>query len=101
MGAFGSKPVQPAPIPTDTIVPLHSLDDNDIFRSIILNFTFCFDDVLDADKLYLSLEKLLSREDWRKLGGRMRLNVNFSFSFSSSFAVAFRRGLCGVNYGGW
>ncbi|RYP29907.1 hypothetical protein DL767_006506 [Monosporascus sp. MG133] len=33
-----------------------------------------FDDVIDPEKLRSSLEKLLSRDDWRKLGARLRLN---------------------------
>ncbi|KAI1077424.1 hypothetical protein F5B20DRAFT_572328 [Whalleya microplaca] len=60
--------------PTDTIIPLHSYDDTLTNRSVVLECTMRFDDVLDPYKLHSSLEKLLSRPDWRKLGGRLRLN---------------------------
>ncbi|OTB04402.1 hypothetical protein M426DRAFT_73416 [Hypoxylon sp. CI-4A] len=63
-------------IPTDTVIPLHRLDDTPLTRRVIVEFTMRFDDVLDADKLRWALEKLLSREDWRKLGARLRLNTN-------------------------
>ncbi|KAL7620439.1 hypothetical protein AAE478_009434 [Parahypoxylon ruwenzoriense] len=66
----------PLTIPSDTVVPLHRYDDTPVNRSVIVEFTMRFDDVLDADKLRLSLEKLLSRRDWRKLGARLRLNDN-------------------------
>lgn len=38
---------------------------------------FRFDGVLDAEKLKDSLEKLLDRHGWCKLGARIRLNVVF------------------------
>ncbi|KAI2472619.1 hypothetical protein F4781DRAFT_444982 [Annulohypoxylon bovei var. microspora] len=65
----------PPMIPSDTVIPLHRYDDTPLTRKVIVEFTMRFDDVLDPDKLRLSLEKLLSRRDWRKLGGRLRLNV--------------------------
>lgn len=65
----------PLTISSDTVVPLHRFDDVLINRRVIVEFTMKFDDVLDPDKLRLSLEKLLSRRDWRKLGARLRLNV--------------------------
>ncbi|KAI5864856.1 hypothetical protein GGS23DRAFT_466593 [Durotheca rogersii] len=66
----------PMTIPSDTVIPLHFYDDTPVNRSVIVEFTMRFDDVLDADKLRTSLEKLLSRRDWRKLGARLRLNSN-------------------------
>ncbi|KAI0384055.1 hypothetical protein F5Y04DRAFT_234500 [Hypomontagnella monticulosa] len=68
------EPKAPLTISSDTIVPLHRLDDVPINRNVILEYTMRFDDVLDPDKLRLSLEKLLERRDWRKLGARLRLN---------------------------
>lgn len=78
MGNLLSKPKPQAPprVPTDKVVPLHYTDDNRINRAIIMLFMMKFDDVLDPDKLRFALEKLLSRDDWRKLGARMRLNVS-------------------------
>ncbi|KAI4859917.1 hypothetical protein F4820DRAFT_466218 [Hypoxylon rubiginosum] len=66
----------PLTIATDTVVPLHRFDDTPLTRKVIVEFTMRFDDVLDPDKLRLSLEKLLSRRDWRKLGARLRLNFD-------------------------
>ncbi|KAI0149969.1 hypothetical protein F4776DRAFT_659859 [Hypoxylon sp. NC0597] len=66
----------PLTISSDTVVPLHRFDDVSVNRRVIVEFTMKFDDVLDPDKLRLSLEKLLSRRDWRKLGARLRLNTN-------------------------
>jgi len=75
MGLIASKPAVPATVPTDTIIPLSAQDDTSIFRSMVLDFTLRFDDVLDADKLISALTRLLELGDWRKLGGRLRLNV--------------------------
>ncbi|TVY47294.1 Transcriptional regulator [Lachnellula occidentalis] len=74
MGVFTSKPTRPAKVPTDTIIPLHSKDDTKSLRPFVLDFTLCFDDVLDAEKLRSSLERLMDIGDWRKLGARLRLN---------------------------
>ncbi|RYP60097.1 hypothetical protein DL769_008281 [Monosporascus sp. CRB-8-3] len=75
MGNLFSKPKPQAPrVPTDKAIPLHKLDDQRVNRAIIMLFMMRFDDVLDPEKLRSSLEKLLSRGDWRKLGARLRLN---------------------------
>ncbi|KAI1358084.1 hypothetical protein F5Y08DRAFT_127794 [Xylaria arbuscula] len=76
MGNLLSKSKQQAPpaVATDTVVPMHAMDDNSINRSMVIMFMMRFDDVLDPEKLKSSLEKLLSRDDWRKLGARLRLN---------------------------
>ncbi|KAI1392679.1 uncharacterized protein F4822DRAFT_137580 [Hypoxylon trugodes] len=63
----------PLTISSDTVIPLHRFDDTPINRRVIVEFTMRFDDVLDPDKLRYALEKLLSRDDWRKLGARIRL----------------------------
>ena len=82
MGAFKSKPVAPAKVETDTVIPLHSMDDNQINKSVILNLMLRFDDVLDPEKLRNSLETLLEHGNWRKLGARLRMNVRSSFNRS-------------------
>ncbi|CAG8958394.1 hypothetical protein HYFRA_00011071 [Hymenoscyphus fraxineus] len=69
-----SKPLTPVRIPTDTVIQGNYFDDNAVYRSILLNPMLKFDDVLDPVKLKTSLERLLTRHDWRKLGGRIRLN---------------------------
>lgn len=61
--------------PDDDVYPVHILDDTKTMRSILIAWTLCFNDVLDADKLQSSLATLLDTGDWRKLGGRLRLNV--------------------------
>lgn len=71
-----SKPQALPAVATDTVVSMHHMDDSPINRSIVLMFMMRFDDVLDPEKLKDSLEKLLSRDDWRKLGARIRLNVS-------------------------
>jgi hypothetical protein len=78
MGVFSSKPAKPARVSTDTIIPLHSKDDTKSIRPHIMDFTLCFDDVLDPEKLRSSLAKLMEIGDWRKLGARLRLNVIFT-----------------------
>jgi len=69
----------PTPYADDDVLPVHTLDDTKTFRSIIITWTLCFNDVLDADRLRSSLAKLLENGDWRKLGGRLRLNVSGIF----------------------
>lgn len=61
--------------PDDDVFPVHILDDTKTMRSILIAWTLCFNDVLDAKKLQSSLAQLLEIGDWRKLGGRLRLNV--------------------------
>ncbi|TVY67476.1 Transcriptional regulator sdnM [Lachnellula suecica] len=74
MGVFSSKPAKPAPVPTDTIIPLHWQDDNSTFRAIVTTIMLRFDDVLDPEKLQTSLATLMEMGDWRKLGARLRMN---------------------------
>ncbi|KAF2742739.1 hypothetical protein M011DRAFT_411938 [Sporormia fimetaria CBS 119925] len=66
---------RPAPpiVESDTVYPLHLLDDNRGIRGMVFGWTLKFNDALDADKLHESLVKLLSIGDWKKLGGRLRL----------------------------
>lgn len=78
---LGRKPKrvqQPPRVATDDVYPVHFFDDTKPFRGMLLNWTLRFDDVLDADKLQSSLARLLEIGDWRKLGGRMRLNVSWA-----------------------
>lgn len=61
----------------DTVYPVHMLDESKTLREIVVAWTLRFDDVLDADKLHISLSRLLEIGDWRKIGGRLRLKVAF------------------------
>ncbi|KAF4951702.1 hypothetical protein FSARC_12853 [Fusarium sarcochroum] len=58
----------------DDVYPTALLDDTKSFRDMILYWTFHFNDVLDPDKLHTSLARLLEIGDWKKLGGRQRIN---------------------------
>ncbi|KAK2612082.1 hypothetical protein QQS21_001931 [Conoideocrella luteorostrata] len=73
---LGLRPSPPAPqlYPTDEVVPMHLFDNNSMMRSYDLFWTFRFEEVLDAEKLGSSLTHLVETGDWRKLGGRWRLN---------------------------
>ena len=75
---IGASPVRHAPpvLDTDEVFPLHFLDDTKTLRDIVVTWTLRFNDVLDPDRLYASLSRLLDIGDWRKLGGRLRLKVN-------------------------
>lgn len=66
---------RPATIPTDRVVPLRYWDDLHYLRSLSHDFTFRFDDVLDASKLEAALDRLMEIGDWGQLGARLRLNV--------------------------
>ena len=70
---FGSA--APARVPTDAVIPLNFFDDTPLWRAFVLYSMFVFDDVLDTEKLRSSLEALVQREGWRKLGARLRRNV--------------------------
>ena len=66
---------RPATVPTDKVVPLRYWDDLDYLRRLCHDFTFRFDDVLDASKLDAALARLTEIGDWSQLGARLRLNV--------------------------
>lgn len=61
--------------PDDIIFPAHFFDQVSTLRELILGYTFRYNDVLDPKKLHDSLIELLEVDDWRKLGGRLRLDV--------------------------
>lgn len=56
------------------VYPVHLFDDLDT-RRIFVTRVLRFNDVLDAEKLRLSLGRLLEIGDWRKLGGSLRRKV--------------------------
>jgi hypothetical protein len=72
---IGKRP-RPARVHTDEVFPTHFLDDTPGNRSFVLVWTLRFNDVLDADMLHSSLSRLLEKEGWRKMGGRLRMNVS-------------------------
>jgi hypothetical protein len=72
-----AKKTQQARVPTDEVLPVFFFDDTPMLRNAIMCWTMRFNDVLDPEKLRQSLARLVSREDgWRKLRGRIRLNVS-------------------------
>jgi hypothetical protein len=73
-GTSGAETVSDAD--KDHVYPTHMLDNAPTLREIVLTWTMCFNDVLDAEKLYAALSQLLEIGDWRKLGGRLRLKVS-------------------------
>jgi hypothetical protein len=73
-GLFGSSP--PPVVESDRVIPLHFFDDAPLWRAFTLYSLFVFDDILDADKLRSSLERLVHKEGWEKLGARLRYNVS-------------------------
>jgi hypothetical protein len=64
----------PPTIPTDTILPLHPLDNHWVVRNDCLVLGLRFDAVLSPEKLAGALEKLARIGDWRKMGARLRRN---------------------------
>lgn len=63
-------------VPTDTVLQVHYFDDTPLLRNSVQCLTLRFNDALDAEMLRASLSRLLERQGWRKLGGRIRLNVS-------------------------
>lgn len=76
MGASWSstRRTSPPTVFSDTVIPAHYWDNTFPGRSVVIYDLFRFDGVLDAEKLKDSLEKLLDRHGWCKLGARIRLN---------------------------
>ena len=80
---FWQRQTAPARVPTDTVVGLKFLDDSLINRNFVMNPLYIFDAALDVDKLGVSLERLVDREGFRKLGARLRKNVRYHPSLHS------------------
>ncbi|KAK2008698.1 hypothetical protein LZ32DRAFT_507953, partial [Colletotrichum eremochloae] len=74
----------------DTVFPVHAIDNTPTLRAIVTSQALRFNDVLDGDLLYSSLTELLSTGDWKKLGGRFRLNSanNLELHVPSHFSEA-------------
>lgn len=82
-GFFSRPPKAPQRVPTDLVVPVGFFDDTIIFRTFVLYTLFVFDDVLDPERLRTSLERVVSRPGWSKLGARLRRNVSLLPSVSA------------------
>lgn len=57
------------------IYPIHTLDNAREYRKLFMSYIFRFNSVLDGQKLADALSKLLETNDWKKLGGRLHVNV--------------------------
>ncbi|KAM0254287.1 hypothetical protein ACHAQJ_006927 [Trichoderma viride] len=71
---FGRKPT-PAYVPGDRVVPLHFFENSPLVQGNNMAVSLVFDDILDPEKLRQSLENLVKREGWQRLGGRLRKNA--------------------------
>jgi len=69
-----SRNMESAP-ESDEVIPARFWDTNDVFQKLVMEFTYRFDDVLDADKLKSSLERLMEIGEWKNLGARFKKNV--------------------------
>jgi hypothetical protein len=72
----------------DTTVYQISRND-EAFRDHVKYFAFKFDNVLDPDLIQSSLKKLLEIDHWRKIGGRINLNVRDSFRSANDMLMGF------------
>lgn len=73
-------------LPSEETIPLFPFDDTALNRIMAVTGLFRYDKtVLDADKLRDSLTALLHTGGWRKLRGRLRLDVRSSSSHSLYF----------------
>lgn len=66
---------------SDKIVPLHFFDDGPLWRAFILYSMFVFDCTLDVEKLHTSLERLVHKDGWWKLGARLKKNKNGNLEY--------------------
>jgi hypothetical protein len=71
---FGRKPAR-EPVPGDRVLPLHFFENSLLVQGNNMAVSLVFDAVLDPEKLRQSLEGLVKREGWQRLGGRLRKNV--------------------------
>ncbi|KAL4934873.1 hypothetical protein BDV06DRAFT_234997 [Aspergillus oleicola] len=72
---FGRKPTpQKDPVSGDRVVPLHFFENSLLVQGNNMAVSLVFNAVLDAQKLRVSLEALVKREGWERLGGRLRRN---------------------------
>ena len=74
--AFKLRKRQPPIVPTDQVVPLGWFDDTLFTGNAVFQSAFLFDNALDTSKLRNSLECLVNRDGWHKLGSRLRRNVS-------------------------
>src|SRR5436309_1605393 len=96
-GASSAREPGDANKPADRVVPLHFFDDGPLWRAFILYSMFVFDHVLDAEKLRTSLERLVHKDGWWKLGARLRRSVRGFEPNSQSLTILLPRNANGPN----
>ncbi|KAH8771949.1 hypothetical protein F5883DRAFT_665143 [Diaporthe sp. PMI_573] len=57
---------------TDLVIPLHYFDNSAMFTNITMYAIMVFDEALEPETLRVSLDQLVRRETWQKLGARVR-----------------------------
>ncbi|KAL4974581.1 hypothetical protein BDW66DRAFT_161145 [Aspergillus desertorum] len=62
-------------VPGDRIVPLHFFENSFLVQGNNMTVSLVFDAVLNPSVLRSSLESLVKREGWQRLGGRPRKNI--------------------------
>ena len=80
----------------DEVLPVHFIDQAAIVRTSIINYTFRYNEVLDAAKLHRGLLQLLKIPGWNKLGGRLRATVSDPVHLSTA---DLQRGQIALNQG--
>lgn len=73
---FGQKKT-PERVVTDRVVPVGFFDNTILFRTFVMYTLFVFDDVLEPEKLHSSMESVISRPGWSKMGARLRRRVSY------------------------
>ncbi|KAI9372958.1 hypothetical protein BJX61DRAFT_542156 [Aspergillus egyptiacus] len=66
----------PEPVPGDRVLPLHFFENSLLVQGNNMAVSLVFDAVLDPQILRTSLESLVSRDGWQRLGGRLRKNTS-------------------------
>ncbi|KAJ5764837.1 hypothetical protein N7520_004396 [Penicillium odoratum] len=67
------KPMEP--VPGDQVLPLHFFENSQLVQGNNMAVSLVFDEVLDPEMLRRSLEGLVKRDGWQRLGGRLRKNA--------------------------
>lgn len=60
----------------DEVLPVHAFDDTELNRVMAVTGLMRYRAVLDGAKLGNALEELFQIGEWKKLRGRLRLNVS-------------------------
>ncbi|KAJ5771161.1 uncharacterized protein N7511_003212 [Penicillium nucicola] len=71
---FRQKTIEP--VHGDQILPLHFFEKSPLVQGNNMAVSLVFDAVLDPDILRQSLEDLIKRDGWQRLGGRLRKNAS-------------------------